>query len=131
ECVFHDYCLFFGFHFLNILFFFVFVNQIFVFCWYLSGHFVQLLVFGCLLVSLPLCWPLCRSAGLSAALLASLPLCWPLCRSAGLSAALLAFLPFCWRAACVLVYRATAASLFLCLPVPGLLPLVVTLPLHR
>ncbi|WP_419619677.1 hypothetical protein, partial [Thiolapillus sp.] len=41
-----------------------------------------------LLASVPLCWPLCRSAGLCAALLASVPLCWPLCRSA---AVLLAF----------------------------------------
>ncbi|WP_419590213.1 hypothetical protein [Thiolapillus sp.] len=48
-----------------------------------------------------------------ACLLAFLPLCWLLCRSAGFSAAL----PLCWRAACALVYRATAASLFLCLPV--------------
>ncbi len=90
---------------------------------------------------LPLCWPLCRSAGLFVALLASLslcwplcrsagllPLCWPLCRSAGLFAALLASLPLCWRAAGALVYRATAASLSFCLPVPGVLLLVVTLP---
>ena len=77
---------------------------------------------------LPLCWPLCRSAGLFAALLASLPLCWPLCRSAGLFAALLASLPLCWRAAGALVYWATAASLSFCLPVPGVLLLVVTLP---
>ncbi|WP_419634298.1 hypothetical protein, partial [Thiolapillus sp.] len=55
-----------------------------------------------LLASLPLCWPLCRSAGFSAALLASLPLCWPLCRSAGLFAALLASLPLCWSSAALL-----------------------------
>ncbi len=64
---------------------------------------------ACLLASLLLCWPLCRSAGLSAALLASLPLCWPLCRSA----ALLASLPLCWplcRSAALL------ASLPLCWP---------------
>ncbi len=91
------------------------------FCaWYLSGHFVQLLVSGCLLAFLPAsrrfcrflsaCWPFCQSVGVfaglwllvglsaslsaflpvSGCLLAFLPLCWLFCRSAGLSAALLA-----------------------------------------
>ena len=81
-----------------------------------------------LLASVPLCWPLCCSAGLCAALLASVLLCWPLCRSAGLCAALLASVPLCWRVACALVYRAIADGLSLCLPVPGVLLSVVTLP---
>ena len=73
-----------------------------------AGCFALLLVYVCLTV-------FCLSAGLCAALLASLPLCWLLCRFVGC-------------AACVLVYRATAGCLSLCLPVPGVLLLVVTLP---
>ncbi|WP_419652270.1 hypothetical protein [Thiolapillus sp.] len=72
-----------------------------------------MLVFVVLLVSLPFCWLLCRFAGL--------------CLSAGFSAALLASLPLCWRAACVLVYRATAGCLSFCLLTPGVFLLVVTL----
>ncbi|WP_419639767.1 hypothetical protein [Thiolapillus sp.] len=83
-----------------------------------------------------LCWPLFRSAGLSAALLASLLLCWPLCCSAGLSVALLAFLPLCWLLcrsaallACCLRFGLPGDSRqpSLCLPVPGVFLLVVTL----
>ncbi|WP_419628149.1 hypothetical protein [Thiolapillus sp.] len=87
--------------------------------------------FGCwFFVALSLCRSVGLSAGRSAVLLVFVCLMF-FCLSAGLCAALLAFLPLCWRAACALVYRATAASLFFCLPVPGLLLLVVTLPLHR
>ena len=94
--------------------------------------------FGCwFFAAMPFCRSAGRSAGRSAVLLVYacllliLPLCRPLCRSAGFYVALLAFLLFCWFASCALVYRATAGCLSLCLPVPGLLLLVVTLPLHR
>ena len=63
--------------------------------------------------------PFCRSAGRSAgrsALLLVFACLTVFYLSAGLCAALLASLPLCWRAACALVYRATAASLlFVCL----------------
>ncbi|WP_419641692.1 hypothetical protein [Thiolapillus sp.] len=90
--------------------------------------------FGCwFFAAMSFCRSAGRSAGCSAVLLVYacllliLPLCRPLCRSAGLYAALLAFLLFCWFAPCALVYRATAGCLSLCLPVPGVLLLVVTL----
>ncbi|WP_419636191.1 hypothetical protein [Thiolapillus sp.] len=81
------------------------------------------------------CWffaamPFCRSAGRSAgrSVLLLVYVCLMVfCLSAGLSAALLAVLLFLLCAACVLVYRAIAASLSFCLPVPGVLLLVVTL----
>ncbi|WP_419587860.1 hypothetical protein [Thiolapillus sp.] len=83
--------------------------------------------FGCwFFVALPLCRSAGLSAGRSAVLLVSVCLT-VFCLSAGLCAALLAFLPLCWRVACALVYRATAGCLSLCLPVPGVLLLVVTL----
>ncbi|WP_419639808.1 hypothetical protein [Thiolapillus sp.] len=87
--------------------------------------------FGCwFFVAMPFCRSAGRSAGRSVLLLVYVCL-MVFCLSAGFSAALLASLLLCWRAACALVYRATAASLSFCLPVPGVLLLVVTLPLHR
>ena len=87
--------------------------------------------FGCwFFAAMPFCRSAGRSAGRSALLLVFVCLT-VFCLSAGLCAALLASLPLCWRAACALVYRATAASLSFCLLTPGVLLLVVTLPLHR
>ncbi|WP_419588409.1 hypothetical protein [Thiolapillus sp.] len=85
------------------------------------------------------CWffaamPFCRSAGRSAgrsSLLLVFACLTVFCLSAGLCAALLVVLLFLLCAACALVYRATAGCLSFCLPVPGVLLLLVTLPLHR
>ncbi len=110
------------------------------FCaWYLSGHFVQLLVSGCLLAFLPAsrrfcrflsaCWSFCQFVGVSAGLwlpvglsaslsafllvsgclLASLPVCRRFCRS------LVACWPFCRSAG----LSAALLACCLCLGLPG------------
>ncbi|WP_419635461.1 hypothetical protein, partial [Thiolapillus sp.] len=79
--------MFFGFHFLNISFFFFFVNQIVV---------LLALVPGIDAVILSSCWPLCLPSCCFAVLLASVPAFLLFCRSAGPCACLPAVLPFCW-----------------------------------
>ncbi|WP_419642013.1 hypothetical protein [Thiolapillus sp.] len=91
--------MFFGFHFLNILFFFVFVNQIVVLLAPVPAFLLFCRSAGpcvCLPAVLPFCWPLCLPSCCFAVLLAPVSAFLLFCRSAGLCACLSAVLLFCW-----------------------------------